>query len=65
MDLSAPKRPPTRFIPHGGGPGFFMDPPPKVPHLSEPMAACLRGILAGLPERQTAILMISGHGATA
>ena len=64
MDSSAPHRQPTLFIPHGGGPCFFMDPPPQAPHLWDAMADYLRGLLAALPERPKAILMISGHWET-
>jgi aromatic ring-opening dioxygenase catalytic subunit (LigB family) len=54
---------PTLFIPHGGGPCFFMD----WSLMGEPAdtwdktAAWLRGLAAGLPERPKAILVISGH----
>lgn len=62
MDQSA--RLPTLFIPHGGGPCFFMDPPPAAPHLWDRMAAYLRGLLETLPQKPKAILMISGHWET-
>lgn len=53
---------PTLFIPHGGGPCFFMDPPPGLPRdLWEPMAAHLRGIPQAIGARPRAILVISGH----
>jgi aromatic ring-opening dioxygenase catalytic subunit (LigB family) len=52
---------PTLFIPHGGGPCFFMDPPPAAPHLWDRMAAYLRGIDASLGARPRAVLVISGH----
>ena len=55
---------PSLFIPHGGGPCFFMDPPPSHPHLWDGMEAYLRGVIASLPERPKAILMISGHWET-
>jgi aromatic ring-opening dioxygenase catalytic subunit (LigB family) len=38
-----------------------MDPPPGAPDLWSKMEAYLRGILASLPERPRAILVISGH----
>jgi len=50
---------PTHFIPHGGGPCFFMDWNP--PHAWDRMAAYLRGIAATLPEKPRAILMVSAH----
>jgi aromatic ring-opening dioxygenase catalytic subunit (LigB family) len=59
--MEAPVRQPTLFIPHGGGPCFFMDPPPSAPHLWDRMAAYLRGIAGGLPAPPRAILLISGH----
>jgi aromatic ring-opening dioxygenase catalytic subunit (LigB family) len=52
---------PTLFIPHGGGPCFFMDPPPGAPHLWDRLAAYLRGIDASLGRRPRAVLVISGH----
>lgn len=60
--MSAPTpRQPVLFIPHGGGPCFFMDPPAAAPHLWDAMAAFLRGIPAALPARPTALLVVSGH----
>jgi aromatic ring-opening dioxygenase catalytic subunit (LigB family) len=56
---------PTLFIPHGGGPCFFMDPPPGDPHVWDKMAAYLRGIAASLDTRPKAILVISAHWETA
>lgn len=54
------KRLPTLFIPHGGGPCFFMDGlGPKG--CWDPMADHLRGLSNGLPERPRALLIISGH----
>jgi aromatic ring-opening dioxygenase catalytic subunit (LigB family) len=50
---------PTLFIPHGGGPCFFMDWEPR--DAWDKMAAYLRGIAAGLPQRPQAILMVSAH----
>ena len=52
---------PTLFIPHGGGPCFFMDPPPSAPHLWDRLAAYLRGIDASLGQRPRAVLVISAH----
>ncbi|MCP1468942.1 aromatic ring-opening dioxygenase catalytic subunit (LigB family) [Sphingobium sp. OAS761] len=56
---------PTFFIPHGGGPCFFMDPddPDRVHSdpMWHPMQEYLAGLVAGLPERPTAILLVSGH----
>lgn len=53
---------PTLFIPHGGGPCFFMDPAGGPPDpMWRPMQAYLSGVIAALPERPRAILMVSGH----
>jgi aromatic ring-opening dioxygenase catalytic subunit (LigB family) len=60
-DSPSMARQPTLFIPHGGGPCFFMDPPPNDPHAWDAMAAHLRGIAASLPARPRAILVISAH----
>jgi len=50
---------PTYFIPHGGGPCFFMDWQP--PHAWDNTAAFLRDMLADLPQRPRAIALISAH----
>lgn len=52
-------RMPTWFIPHGGGPCFFMDWNP--PHAWNRMAAFLKGVAATLPQRPEAILVVSAH----
>lgn len=52
---------PVWFVPHGGGPCFFMDPPAKAPDAWTRMGAYLRGLLAGLKEKPRAILIVSGH----
>jgi aromatic ring-opening dioxygenase catalytic subunit (LigB family) len=52
---------PTLFIPHGGGPCFFMPNPPDHPVLWDKMGAYLRGIAATLPQKPKAIVVISGH----
>jgi aromatic ring-opening dioxygenase catalytic subunit (LigB family) len=53
---------PTFFIPHGGGPCFFMDPDggPADP-MWQPMQRHLAGLIDSLPERPKAILLVSGH----
>lgn len=59
------RRWPTLFIPHGGGPCFFMDPLPGLPpDMWDKMAGYLRGIDTALGERPQAILIISGHWET-
>jgi aromatic ring-opening dioxygenase catalytic subunit (LigB family) len=53
---------PSLFITHGGGPCFWMEfGPPFGPHAFDKLRAYLAGLIAGLPERPKAILMISGH----
>ncbi|MBX3564410.1 MAG: dioxygenase [Sphingomonas sp.] len=53
---------PSLFIPHGGGPCFFMDPAGGPPDpMWRPMQAYLAGLIESLPERPKAILMVSGH----
>ncbi len=59
--MNAIDRLPTLYIPHGGGPCFFVDPPPSDPHMWEGLAAYLRGIDAHLGVRPKAVLVISGH----
>ena len=55
-------RQPSLYIPHGGGPCFFMEDPDAV---WAGMAVFLRSIPAGLPETPKAILVVSGHWETA
>lgn len=56
---------PTFFIPHGGGPCFFMNPAnPDQLHCDpmwQPMQDYLAGLITGLTEKPRAILLISGH----
>jgi len=52
---------PTLFIPHGAGPCFFREWTRGPADTWDATAAWLKGLVAGLPERPTAILMISGH----
>lgn len=52
---------PSLFIPHGGGPCFFMDDPRGI---WTGMATFLRGLAATLPERPRAVLVVSGHWET-
>lgn len=53
---------PTLFIPHGGGPCFFMDPEGGPPDpMWRPMQAYLAVLIDSLPERPKAILLVSGH----
>ena len=52
---------PTLYIPHGAGPCFFMDWTRGPADTWDATAAWLKGLVANLPERPKAILMISGH----
>ena len=53
---------PTLFVPHGGGPCFFMDPDGGPPDpMWRPMEDYLAGLVETLPERPRAILLVSGH----
>ncbi|OXE36229.1 MAG: dioxygenase [Phenylobacterium zucineum] len=57
-------RSPTLYIPHGGGPCFFMDPPPGAPHLWDRMGDYLRNLATDLPERPKVLLVVSAHWET-
>ena len=59
--MDATPRLPTLFIPHGGGPCFFIDPPASDPRRWDGLAAYLRGIDASLGVRPKAVLVVSGH----
>ncbi|MFM1887674.1 MAG: hypothetical protein RL026_2831 [Pseudomonadota bacterium] len=52
---------PTFYLPHGGGPCFFMDDPHGT---WAGMAAFLRELHTRLPERPQAIIVVSGHWET-
>ena len=54
-------RQPSLFIPHGGGPCFFMEDPAGS---WTGMAAFLRTLADRLPERPRAVLVVSGHWET-
>ncbi len=55
-------RQPTIFLPHGGGPCFWMEfPPPLGPHAWDGLKAYLSGIVAGLPERPRAFVVVTSH----
>ncbi|MET0362749.1 MAG: class III extradiol ring-cleavage dioxygenase [Sphingobium sp.] len=56
-----PVRQPTLYLPHGGGPCFFMPDPQGV---WRGMEAFLRGVAATLPQRPDAIMIASGHWET-
>ncbi|ACG77578.1 extradiol ring-cleavage dioxygenase, class III enzyme, subunit B [Phenylobacterium zucineum HLK1] len=52
---------PTLFIPHGAGPCFFMEWTRGPADAWARTETFLRGLVAGLPERPKAILVVSGH----
>jgi aromatic ring-opening dioxygenase catalytic subunit (LigB family) len=54
-------RQPTIYLPHGGGPCFFMEPPPDEPTRWVAMEAYLRSLPSMLPGRPDALLIISAH----
>ncbi|HWW65379.1 MAG TPA: class III extradiol ring-cleavage dioxygenase [Sphingomonadaceae bacterium] len=49
---------PTFFLPHGGGPCFFMEDPEGIWRRLEDFLA---HVIADLPERPKALLIVSGH----
>jgi len=51
---------PTLFLPHGGGPCFFMEWPFGPPDTWEPLAAWLRALPDALPQPE-ALLVVSAH----
>ena len=54
-------RQPTFFIPHGGGPCFFMEDGRGPPDTWVKMADFLASLIPSLEERPKAILLVSGH----
>ncbi|MBV1836625.1 class III extradiol ring-cleavage dioxygenase [Acetobacter estunensis] len=58
--ISFSDRQPVLFVPHGGGPCFFMDWPGW-----EKLDAHLQGLAETLPRRPSGILVMSGHWETA
>lgn len=59
--MPASLRQPALYLPHGGGPCFFMDDPAGV---WTGMRTFLEGVPASLPEPPRAILVVSGHWET-
>jgi len=55
------KRQPSLFIPHGGGPCFFMDWTWGPPDTWNATRRFLAGLAGTLPEKPTALLVVSGH----
>jgi aromatic ring-opening dioxygenase catalytic subunit (LigB family) len=60
VPVAKPTRMPAYYLPHGGGPCFFMD-WPGDPRTWDSVAAFLRSILTDLPERPRAIVVVSAH----
>lgn len=54
-------RMPTLYLPHGGGPCFFMDWTSGPPDTWDRMAAWLRSIPQALPARPRALVVVSAH----
>ncbi len=55
-------RQPTIFLPHGGGPCFWMEfPPPFGPRAWDGLRGYLSGVLAKLPERPKAFVVVTAH----
>lgn len=60
--MNTSSRLPTLYIPHGGGPCFFMDPMPGFPPtLWDAMEIYLRAIPAAIATRPKAVLVVSAH----
>lgn len=55
------KRQPAIFIPHGGGPCFFMDWTWGPADTWKTTQTFLEGLAATLPEKPSALLVVSGH----
>ena len=55
---------PTLYIPHGGGPCFFMDWTMGPPDTWDEMAAWLRGVDGSLPQTPSSLLVVSAHWET-
>ncbi len=54
-------RQPSIYLPHGGGPCFFMDPPADEPTRWIAMRRYLESLPERLPGRPDALLVVSGH----
>jgi len=55
-------RQPAIFIPHGGGPCFWIEfPPPFGPHAWDKLRDYLAGLVKSLPERPKAFLVVTAH----
>lgn len=55
-------RQPSIYLPHGGGPCFWIDAPPPFGKAAwEGLRVYLAGLAAGLPERPKALLFVTAH----
>jgi aromatic ring-opening dioxygenase catalytic subunit (LigB family) len=63
-DIRTARRMPAIYLPHGGGPCFFMDPPPQAPETWDGMAAYLRALSASIGAKPRSVLVISAHWET-
>jgi len=55
-------RQPAIFVPHGGGPCFWIEfPPPFGPHAWANLRDYLAGLVKSLPERPKAFLIVTAH----
>ena len=62
--MTSPRQP-TIFLPHGGGPCFWMDgPPPFGRHAWDHLRRYLEGLVASLPERPKAFVVVTAHWET-
>ena len=61
MPILRSMKQPSIFLPHGGGPCFFMNPDGPSDPMWRPMEDYLRGLIASLPERPKGMLIVSGH----
>ena len=59
--IASPKRQPSIFLPHGGGPCFFMDWTWGPADTWDATKDFLVGLAATLPETPRALLVVSGH----
>jgi aromatic ring-opening dioxygenase catalytic subunit (LigB family) len=58
-------RQPAVFVSHGGGPCFWMDfPPPLGPGAFDKLRAYLAGLVASLPQRPRAVVVVTAHWET-
>ena len=55
-------RQPAIFLPHGGGPCFWIEPrPPFAPNAWDSLRDYLSGVVASLPERPKAFVVVTAH----